>query len=360
MKNNLKIYLCFLLAFLSFQEKKIESPFEVLGPWGQDIDVRDLNWIDNENLIFLEESSSPPFEEKAKFINININGITSSTNPLGRILKTNNKKILWKKKTMSGPTVIWYGEAGKEKIIAESQTDIKKEEVSWIHSGKLWIRGWVNDETYLLDKDFKPSKSINENIYYLEREKIKKTNEENKTETIYENKENNVQISNFTTDTKGNMLILETNGESSRILILEKEKEKETILDWTKEYTIGIYGGESVGWRMNPKDPTSRKQQFCTFENTNQKKCFSPKENHFMQVYQWSLAENIWINSFIDVKTNKINLIKWDSINDKFETIARMDKLKNLSISPDKRKIAVVSTTHKQHWNWDIFVLNLE
>ena len=60
------------------------------------------------------------------------------------------------------------------------------------------------------------------------------------------------------------------------------------------------------------------------------------------------------------LKANQINLIKWDVENNKFQIIAKMDKLKSLSISPDNKKIAVTSTTHKQHWNWDIFVLNLD
>ena len=363
MKNNLKIYLCLLIGFLSFQEQKIESPFEILGPWGQGLEIKDLNWLDNENIIFLEESPSPPFGEKVKFININKNGVFLSINPIGRIVKTNNKKILWKQKTITGPTVFWYGESGEEKIIAESQTDVKKNEISWTDSGKLWIRGWVSDETYLLENHFKMSKSAYENVYYLEGKKIKKISENNEIKTIYQNEEAITEISSFAIDKKANIILLEHKNGSSRLLLLKNRSEEiVVVVDWTKEYTIGIYGGENLGWRMNPKNLESRKQQFCTFLEVSsvEKKCFTPTSSHFMQVYQWSLKENFWINSFIDVKTNQINLLRWDVKNDKFQIIAKMDKLKNLSISPDKKKIAITSTTHKQHWNWDIFVLEID
>ena len=362
MKNNLKIYLCLLVGFLSFQEQKIESTFEILGPWGQGLEIKDLNWLDNENIVFLEESPSPPFGEKVKFLNINRNGIFSSLDPIGRILKVNNGNILWKQKTLAGPTVLWYGKSGKEKILAESQTDIKEDEISLTESGKLWIRGWVDDETYLIDNDFKISKNAYNNIYYLEEGKIKRTVENGEIETIYQNEEPFTKISNFAIDKKANILILENKDGLSRLSLAKSNSGIDVVVDWTKEYTIGIYGGENLGWRMNPKNMSSRKQQFCTFLNFVfiEKKCFTPTDSHFLQVYQWSLKENLWINSLIDVKANQINLIKWDVENNKFQIIAKMDKLKSLSISPDNKKIAVTSTTHKQHWNWDIFVLNLD
>ena len=362
MKNNLKIYLCLLVGFLSFQEQKIESTFEILGPWGQGLEIKDLNWLDNENIVFLEESPSPPFGEKVKLLNIKRNGIFSSLDPLGRILKINNGNILWKQKTLAGPTVLWYGKSGKEKILAESQTDIKKDEISLTESGKLWIRGWVDNETYLIDNDFKISKSAYDNIYYLEEGKIKRTVGNGEIETIYQNEDPLAKISNFAIDKKANILILENKDGLSRLSLAKSNSGIDIIVDWTKEYTIGIYGGENLGWRMNPKNMASRKQQFCTFLNFVfiEKKCFTPTDSHFLQVYQWSLKENLWINSLIDVKANQINLVKWDVENNKFQIIAKMDKLKSLSISPDNKKIAVTSTTHKQHWNWDIFVLNLD
>ena len=67
---------------------------------------------------------------------------------------------------MPGSSLIWYGELGQEKIIAESQNKITPKEIAWTEDRKLWIRGWVDDETYLLKNKIQPAKSSKNSIYY--------------------------------------------------------------------------------------------------------------------------------------------------------------------------------------------------
>ena len=354
-----EIYILFLIFTTAFQSSKIESRYEITGPWGQGLDIEDLHWLDNENFIFLEENASPPFEKMIKYVDINKNGISFSKKSIGKILSTNENRILWIDEKMPGSSLIWYGELGQEKIIAESQNKITPKEIAWTEDRKLWIRGWVDDETYLLKNKIQPAKSSKNSIYYLEKNTIKKTIGKN-TENIYLPEEG-VKILDFANDKHSNLLVLETKTNESQLKIIKNDKMTTILIPWTKIYTNGIYGGMNIGWRMNPKQNNQARQKFCSITSSSEIKtaCFEAKEGHFIQVYQWALDEKNWINSSIDVQTNQIHLTKWNIENQNFETIAKMDKLKNIKISPDGKKIAIIATSHKQHWNWDIFILVL-
>ncbi|MBD61512.1 hypothetical protein CL645_01450 [bacterium] len=354
-----EIYILFLMFTTAFQSSKIESKYEIAGPWGQGLDVENLNWLDNENFIFLEENSFPPFEKMIKHVDINKNGISFSKKSIGEILSTNDNKILWIDEKMPGSSLVWYGEIGQEKIIAESQNKITAKEIAWTEDKKLWIRGWVDNETYLLKNKIQPVKSSKKSIYYLESNAIKKTTGKI-TETIYSAKEG-VKIVDFANDKHSNLIVLETKINESQLKIIKHGKAAVTLLPWTKIYTIGVYGGMNIGWRMNPKENSQASQKFCSIKPSAEIEtaCFEAEEGHFMQVYQWALDEQNWINSSINVQTNQIHLTKWNIENQNFETIAKMDKLKNIKISPDRKKIAIIATSHEQHWNWDIFILDL-
>ena len=354
-----EIYILFLMCAGTFQSDKIESEYKLTGPWGQGLEIEDLNWLDDESFIFLEENAFPPFEKMVKHVDISKNGISFSKKSIGKILSTNGNKILWMDEKMPGSSLIWYGEIGQEKIIAESQNKITSKEVAWVGDKKLWIRGWLNEETYLLNNKSQPAISSKDSVYHLKNNVIKKTTEEG-AENIYSTEEG-ARILDFTSDKHSNLIVLETKNNESQLKIIENDKETRTLVPWTEAYTIGIYGGMNIGWRMNPKKSNQTNQKFCTIKASSNLEtiCFEPEEGHFMQVYQWALDEQNWINSSINIQTNQIHLTKWNIENKNFKTIAKMDKLKNIQISPNRKKIAVIATSHKQHWNWDIFVLDL-